>query len=138
MVTENYLYRADDRYPENAHIKTICNPRAVEKFTWTAHIPSYRGNYAQISENGTYMVDSHVFYDARYDKLKIHHYYTKSEEEYAQKLRRGWPDQPHQSIMDERIEQELRKRECCNDIRDDCMLYYSKDINRAISKMSEN
>ncbi|MCR5099531.1 MAG: glycosyltransferase family 92 protein [Lachnospiraceae bacterium] len=128
LLTENYLYRANDRFPENAHIKTICNPRVLMGYTWTSHIPSFKNGYAAITENGSYLANCHVFYDAHYDKLQINHYYTKSKAEFFEKLRRGWPDQPHVDYDEAYINRELEKRSACNEVYDPIMKGYSDRI----------
>ena len=128
LLTENYLYRADDRFPENSHIKTVFNPRTVMGYTWTTHIPSFKNGYAAITEHGSYLANCHVFYDAHYDKLQLNHYYTKSEAEFFEKLRRGWPDQPHKEFDDKYIRSELEKRSRCNEVYDPIMLRYSDRI----------
>ena len=58
----------------------------------------------------------------------LNHYYTKSEAEFFEKLRRGWPDQPHKEFDDKYIRSELEKRSRCNEVYDPIMLRYSDRI----------
>ena len=63
----------------------ISNPRGVSSYTWSAHMPLFKDGYSAITENGSYLAYSHVFYDAHYNKLQINHYYTKYEKEFREK-----------------------------------------------------
>ena len=89
MVIENYKYRAQDKRKINAHIKTICNPRAVIPGGVNCHKAKYVGGYNCISENGSAIINE-FFYDSHCSKIRINHYYTKSEEEFIwRKCERG-------------------------------------------------
>ena len=87
LVIENYMYRADDDYYENVHIKSIVNPRVV--VDCSIHKMSYMKGFQCISENGSCIPDS-FFFDSKYHKLCINHYYCKSEEDLLKKFIRGW------------------------------------------------
>lgn len=87
LVIENYMYRADDDYYENVHIKSIVNPRVV--VDCSIHKMLYMKGFQCISENGSCIPDS-FFFDSKYHKLCINHYYCKSEEDLLKKFIRGW------------------------------------------------
>ena len=89
LCIENYLYRAEDDYPQNVHIKTILNPR-VTLSVENPHCARYRDGYYCISEHGTCMFFSY-FYDGQCQRIRINHYFSKSEEQLVAKNRRGWP-----------------------------------------------
>ena len=50
-VLENYLYRSDFRFVYNYHIKTVCNPRLVNKYV-SPHYPIYKRGAFSVDENG--------------------------------------------------------------------------------------
>ena len=87
LVLENYVYRADDRYYENIHIKSIVNPRTV--ICCGVHAMTYIKGFQCISENGSFIPDS-FFFDSIGNKLRINHYWCKSEEDLLKKYERGW------------------------------------------------
>ena len=131
-ITQTLLNRAPDHYDENAHIKIICNPRAVDGFKWTVHMPSFISGYIGITENGSYLTNSHVFYDGRYDKIWINHYYTRSESHYIRKLKRDWAKQMQEIGEEKYIEEELQKKEVLNEIYDPIMLRYGDRLANAV------
>lgn len=89
LVLENYLQRAEDDYYQNVHVKTIYNPRVVN-YVDNPHNGHYRDGYYTISENGS-LIPFLYFYDGQCKKLRINHYFSKSEEQMIEKNRRGWP-----------------------------------------------
>lgn len=90
LLFENYKYRAEDDYFQNAHIKSVVNPRVVTNVS-NPHFAGYIKDYVCISEKGSYIPASY-FYDSTCSKLRINHYFSKSEEELVSKNLRGWPD----------------------------------------------
>lgn len=91
LLTETHLYRGDDDFMKNAHIKAVCNPRKVKKFV-NPHFPEMNNGSMIISEEGT-MINLSYRYERSCKKLRINHYYIKSKDEFFAKARRGWPDQ---------------------------------------------
>ena len=89
-VTDCYLYRALDDFEANHHIKTICNPRRVLGFS-NPHNPYYRKGYYNYDEDGEIIVGPKSTY-VKYDHIRINHYFTKSKEEYLEKISRGKAD----------------------------------------------
>lgn len=91
LITENYKYRAENEHYLNVHIKCICNPRLVTNYI-SPHYPIYvRGGYTIKEAYGTRIIGwgaNRIIYK----NLRINHYYTKSEEEYAAKRARGLGD----------------------------------------------
>lgn len=91
LITENYKFRAENEYYLNIHIKCICNPRLVTNYI-SPHYPLYiRGGYTVKEAYGTRLIGwgaNRIIYK----NLRINHYYTKSEEEYAAKRARGLGD----------------------------------------------
>lgn len=89
LCIENYLYRGEDDYFQNVHIKTIYNPRVVDHVD-NPHNGRYRQGYYTISEHGS-MIPFLYFYDGHCDILRINHYFSKSEAQILAKNKRGWP-----------------------------------------------
>ncbi len=83
LVIDNYRYRAPDDLDINAHIKTICNPRAVDSIS-NFHFMNYRPGYECVSDRGS-TIPNAFFYDASGSRLRLNHYYCKSEEEFRRK-----------------------------------------------------
>lgn len=109
LVLENYKYRADDKYVENKHIKTICNPRVVTGFYIEPHSLSYIPPYHCVSENGV-NIDG-PFYESDCSKIRINHYHLKSKEDYYEKRKRGWPSRISECPSDDVIERDFTERD---------------------------
>lgn len=89
LVIENYLQRAD--YGFIVNVKTIGNPRLM-KCCLNPHIPIWKYGTCNIDEwgrknRGTKALDNRIP-----SEIRINHYYTKSEEEYWNKIARGMAD----------------------------------------------
>lgn len=88
LVIENYMYRLPEKEVESAHIKTIANPRVV--LACHPHHMDYLQGFVCLSENGSYITDM-LFFDGRGEKLRLNHYFTRSEEElYYKTCQRGY------------------------------------------------
>ena len=72
----------------NAHVKTLANPRKVEKYTTDPHCPIYFECLHAVNENGRSVTEPWS-YPVSYDKIVLNHYHTKSHEEYRLKRERG-------------------------------------------------
>lgn len=91
LIIENYKNRAEDDYFQHAHIKSIYNPRVVSSIG-NPHFGYFRDSaWITISENGSAIFNSY-FYDSMCKKIRINHYFSKSEQELVSKNKRGWPD----------------------------------------------
>ena len=104
-VLENYLRRgelecgvpyahlrlADGSYrSENAHIKSIVQPSKVAACK-NAHFMFYADNARAVDENGQ-PIDGPFTTRVSVNKLRINHYWSKSEEECRRKFERGFAD----------------------------------------------
>ena len=89
--TRGVLDRFTARYKEvNRHVRTIANPRQI-KFSPNPHYKVYFDGKYSVNEQGK--VFSGPFnYDKTDDKIVIHHYFTKSYEEWEKKVNRGTAD----------------------------------------------
>ena len=129
LVIENYLQRAEDDYYQNVHIKTIYNPRVVF-YVDNPHNGHYRDGYYTISENGS-LIPFLYFYDGQCKKLRINHYFSKSEEQVIEKNRRGWP--VGDLVRDD--EKELYEASVnCNKVYDPILLRYAGEVRRAMGE----
>ena len=129
LVIENYLQRAEDDYYQNVHIKTIYNPRVVS-YVDNPHNGHYRDGYYTISENGS-LIPFLYFYDGQCKKLRINHYFSKSEEQVIEKNRRGWP--VGDLVRDD--EKELYEASVnCNKVYDPILLRYAGEVRRAMGE----
>ena len=137
LLLKSHLMRTTDEDDYNVHIKTICNPRVVKSFANTPHACEYIKGYYTISENGSYIPGA-FFFDSKCNKLRINHYFMKSEKEYFEKLKRGWPIWKHEELSKEQMEKMYRDRcDAGNKVYDDIMLRYSDKIKAAIDKRRE-
>lgn len=91
LVTANYT-RVYKNYglPDNRHIKSIVNPKKV----WCINCPHfalYKNNQFAVNENFDKIHEAFTEFNS-IKKIRINHYYSKSEEEYAKKTERGNAD----------------------------------------------
>jgi hypothetical protein len=80
LVTENFTHRIDSEI--GRYVKSVVNPRCTERCL-NAHQFVYRDGFA-VDENG-YPVRGSRTKSVSLERLRINHYYTRSEEEHARK-----------------------------------------------------
>lgn len=133
LVIKSHIMRTFDDNEINVHIKTIANPRVLRGFSNTPHAPEYEKGYYSISENGSY-IPSAFFFDSKCELIRINHYYMKSEKEYFEKVRRGWPIWKHEEKSEEwiRNQYEIRLEEY-NKVEDDILVKYADEVERRIN-----
>lgn len=99
-VLENYTrVHYDEQFPTNHHIKSIVRPNMVTVIS-NPHFAIYAGGryavtekYEQISEAVNHSKFPLAILDkVSVDKIRINHYFSKSEEEYIAKIYRGMAD----------------------------------------------
>ncbi len=129
MVMENYLYRGEDDYYQNVHIKTIYNPRVVTHVD-NPHNGHYRDGYYTISEHGS-LIPFLYFYDGQCKKLRINHYFSKSEEEIIAKNRRGWPVG---DLVRDDAKEVYEASVNCNKVYDPILLPYAKEVKKRLGE----
>lgn len=143
IVTENYLYRSYRDDPVNEYIKTIGNPRLMKGYIFNPHTPIYRTGYHSINGRGVQVdVDkkgraterSSDAKDAKLDegceKLRINHYFCKSEEEGKRKFARGLAT--HE--QDVKYEWDEYRKYDRNEVYDDVALKYAEAIKSLIQQ----
>jgi glycosyltransferase involved in cell wall biosynthesis len=90
LVIENYLHRSPNTFSPNRHIKTIARPERIIKFE-NPHMPAIDGKFSDLSGN-TITFEKHGILEADSDyKIgKLHHYFTRSREDWLLKISRGY------------------------------------------------
>lgn len=76
----------------NASVKTVANPRTINFLIYPHHANYFEGLHA-VNENGK-IVPTYLNNPVTVDKIAVNHYYTKSKEEFFQKIQRGRSDIP--------------------------------------------
>ena len=129
-VMENYLYRCSPEKRGNDCIKTIANPRVIERYMHV-HYPIYKLGFYNIDENGKRVAEA--FNPCRDTKhIRINHYYTKSKEEWIERRSRGKADTTDEN--DKRTINEFYEYDK-NDIYDDIILRYCKTHSTKLSRL---
>ena len=108
---------APDNLFGNAHIKTVTNPRVI-RFIKHPHYACYFYGAYSINENGM-VVPKWCNFPVTAEKIVVNHYYPKSREEYAKKVKRGAADGNNGSYSMEHFELSDR-----NEVFDDGILNY--------------
>ena len=125
-VLGNFTHRQtdEDALIRNNAGKTICNPRKVITFV-NPHFPYTAKFLNVINENGDIVPDAASRVIPH--KICIHHYFTKSKEEYIERRSIGKADSCHNDLNHFRTLDEFYARDF-NDVYDDSMLYYVEKI----------
>lgn len=120
-VTENFLYRARAGRPGTDCIKTILDPKCVIGF-FHPHFPLYKPGFHSVDEDGN-IVKGYSNKCADPKKIRINHYFTKSEEEWIKRRALGKADKSGGG--DKRTLDEFHLHDN-NDIYDDYILQVMK------------
>ena len=123
LLTERFTKRANDDFPRNKEVKSIINPRLV--IGMDCHIPYSFGKFVSVDENYR-KIYSHKNNPFTINKIRINHYYCKSEEEFILKKQRGTALK-----LKEIYTMDAFKKNDKNDIED-------KIIYKYITKIKEN
>jgi hypothetical protein len=129
LVTESYLWRVHDDGEPNRLVKTIADPR---------HITRCRNPHYFFYEEGRYAVDERRrpvpfarSESPSFERLRINHYFTRSDEEFLRKLRKGKADQlvgrPHGIAHYREMGPER------NQVRDEAILAYLPRLRKALA-----
>lgn len=124
MVIERFLYRSNNEYPGNAHIKTIVNPRFTT-VPISPHFSLYKLGGVCCSTDNKRLYAWFADHD-KYTRLRLNHYYCKSKEEYLKKRQRGLADRlgEYDATMQKFYKNDL------NDVYDDSMLVYARQLKK--------
>lgn len=85
LVIENFVYRPEDNFKENAHVKSLANPDCVVGFAGNPHLTLGLGTVDTLKRP----IYSPFPDPITHEVLSINHYFTKSVEEWGQKVERG-------------------------------------------------
>jgi hypothetical protein len=90
FVIENYLYRSKNDFPPNRHIKTIARPERIISFE-NPHMAIMDGAISTLSGDMVSFERHGVLQFAPDYKFgKLHHYFTRSWEDWLLKISRGY------------------------------------------------
>lgn len=126
LVTDVYRYRACADYMRN--IKTIGNPRLMHSFR-SPHYPHYLYDGYNVDENGRVIYGS-LNYHKSVSRLRINHYFTKSEAECMAKIAKGIA-----TVGKPRTKRIFTERDR-NDVYDDTILYYLPELKKKLNTFS--
>lgn len=85
-VTENYLRRSELDFGANLHIKSIVNPRRIERMKHS-HYFNYKDGYFCVNESKEKIKGPFTKKHSS-NLIRLHHYYCKSREDYEMKKTR--------------------------------------------------
>ena len=86
---DSYIHRFPFKYPKNMHIKSIVQPRKVEK-AFNPHQFIYKEPWYCVDENHFPLRESWGPFRNR--KIQINHYYYRSQQDFYSKLNKGRAD----------------------------------------------
>ena len=121
LVIENYTLRAAFGFIPN--VKTIGNPRLMHSCL-NPHIPLWKHGGSNFDEFGRRSRCTRLMQVLEPQTIFINHYYTKSEEEYWAKIRRGMADGYGMRPQD----MEAFNARNRNEVRDERMLKYAAAV----------
>ena len=116
-VLERFTRRAPCDCEINRFVKTISDPRRIN-YMYNAHLANYFEHYYAVDETGKPVTDNLFAIVA--DKIAINHYFTKSFEEYAEKVTRGKAD-----LFEKRNLDEFARRDYNEEFDDGILKYQS-------------
>ena len=119
-VLERFLYRANDDFEVNKHVKIIINPRCIDVIA-NQHYFSCLSGKIYVNENLN-RVHGPFNSPCTTNKICINHYFSKSREEYIAKKNRGKAD-----VDDSQYDMQMFDEHDKNDIFDDEILVYRRN-----------
>ena len=126
LVIENYVRRMSEAHP--ASVKTIVDPARTGRMV-NPHRFEHTDGIA-VDEQGN-EVDGMFTKSFTFDRLRINHYWTKSEEECEQKFARIRPGRPPRPWPG-RPDAEVHAR--ANEVFDDVLAGYAKPVKAALER----
>lgn len=121
LISENFIYRGTEKDWGNFHIKTVCNPRLVKDYI-SPHYPLYKVGGYSINDSDGKRLWGWFCHDVKWQSLRINHYYSKSKEQFIQKISRGLGDREGEYDMTRFNDFDL------NSVRDEAMMMYVEKL----------
>ncbi len=135
LVIESYLRRTDNEQA-NRHVKTIVDPRRAERPGINPHFFHYKDGSA-VDETGAPMEEPPFSFteSVNFNLLRINHYYTKSEQEFLDKL--SIPKAHSGAIQLPVIERERLERQIASldEVEDRTILRYLPALREALEAL---
>jgi Glycosyltransferase family 92 len=126
LVVESYVRRMSERYP--ASIKSIVDPRRVRR---VVNPHCFRYDEGLAVDEHKHEIEGWFTSSLTFDRLRLNHYWTKSEEECERKFDRIRPGRPPRPWPG-RPDRELQER--ANEVFDDVLAPYADRIRAAIDR----
>jgi hypothetical protein len=86
-----YTRRAHDNFVENEHLKVLVRPDRVDDMA-SPHHAGLRDGFRLVDERLNSVPGDVAAYNVPADRVRINHYYCRSEEDHARKMKRGRAD----------------------------------------------
>ena len=135
LVIESYLRRTDNQQA-NRHVKSIVDPRRAQGPGGNPHFFRYRDGNA-VDETGAPLEGPPFSFteSVHFDLLRVNHYYTKSEQEFRDKLAKPKAHGPEYQVPV--IEQERLARQIAtlNEVEDRTILAYLPALREALEAL---
>ncbi|MBW4033964.1 MAG: glycosyltransferase family 92 protein [Proteobacteria bacterium] len=128
LLIEDFVYRSEPGFGPNRHIKSIIRPDHMLRCE-NAHSFKIAGNYRSLA--GTplnFSQDGLLSSEPDYTLGKLHHYFTRSRDHWAEKMRRGYHDTTR-----ENSEFEIYDR---NEIFDDTAARHAPQVREILAGLS--
>jgi hypothetical protein len=122
-VIERFTRRAADGFSQNSAFKSLCRTAWIDRPGIHSPVP-WRGTSRNLRQQpvGSFGFDF-ASLTADHADYRIHHYFTKSRDEWALKKRRGRPDADLGSVFSTRTEEEFRLHDR-NEVADETALRF--------------
>src|SRR6185503_8672007 len=92
LVIDNYVRKMPAMKAANRHIKTWAQPHKVQ--CWNqVHFPTYLPGHLSVNENWE-PVTGGAFAPVHIAKVQLNHYFTRSYQDWEDKMKRGRADVP--------------------------------------------
>jgi hypothetical protein len=127
LTIENYNHHAHIDFLDNRHLKIIADPRKVKNI-WNQHCFTYLDGSSVLDENMSPIPPIPLSEKAHVSKIRINHYFTRSEEESVKKRLKGKTD-------GEIREQEIFSSLDRNEVRDDMMQQYIPQVKKRVHRI---
>lgn len=127
LTIENYNHHAPIDFLDNRHIKIIADPRKI-KTIQNQHYFTYLDGSSILDENMSPIPPGPMSEKAHVGKIRINHYFTRSEEEWEEKRLRG---RTGGTMRDRQMFSSLDR----NEVRDDMMQQYIPKLRKRVHRI---